>query len=260
MPDGRPRNPRELKQEFEVGTIHLAEEEACALLQSAEIAKGYRTPWGSNYTFFVWIDDGSGKYLRAIYKPRDGERPLHDFPSGSLYKRELATFILSRGLGWPNVPLTLIREGPYGVGSVQLYIECDAEITYFDMIHKHSEELLKFAVFDMIINNADRKATHCLLDKEGHLWSIDHGLTFHHIFKLRTIMLEFWGKTIPEVLLSDMEALQVTLESSNELVDKMAELITAPEMASLLSRLETMRRNPVLPTLDPYYNVPWPWV
>ena len=103
--------------EADATPINLSEEEALPLLQSGEVIGGHRMPQGSNYTFLVAIDAGPGKYLRAIYKPRDGERPLYDFPIGSLYKREYAAFLLSQIQGWPRVPLTLIREGPYGIGS-----------------------------------------------------------------------------------------------------------------------------------------------
>ena len=238
--------------------VELSEEEACPLLQSGEIISGYRMPWGSNYTFMVRIDAGPGKHLRAIYKPRDGERPLYDFPAGTLYKRELATFVLSRDLGWPDVPLTLIREGPYGVGSIQHFIECDPQITYFDMIDEKAEELQKFAIFDLLVNNADRKAGHCLLDKDGRVWSIDHGLTFHPVFKLRTVMMEFWGQPISDDLITDLEALRAKLESPNGLVGQLTGLLSHQEVLALQERLQAILQDCALPALDPYRNVPWP--
>ena len=137
----RRRDPRQPGEDADGTAVELSEEEARPLLQSGEVTGGYRIQWGSNYTFLVRIDAGDGTHLRAVYKPRGGERPLHDFPSHSLYKREYATFVVSRALGWPNVPLTLIREGPYGIGSMQLYVECDPEITYFDLIEEKAEEL-----------------------------------------------------------------------------------------------------------------------
>jgi uncharacterized repeat protein (TIGR03843 family) len=230
------------------------------VLRSGQILGGYRVPWGSNYTFLVHADAGDGKYLRAVYKPRDGERPLHDFPRGSLYKREYATFILSRALGWPNVPLTVIRDGPHGVGSMQLYIDSDPEITYFDLIDERADELRRFAVFDLLVNNADRKAGHCILDRDGRLWSIDHGLTFHPAFKVRTVMFEFWDTPVPEALLDELERLRDSLESEDGPADKLAEVLTPREIDALCERLRLMLANPVLPRLDPYRNVPWPWV
>ena len=230
------------------------------MLQSGEIIGGSRVPWGSNYTFMVWVDASPGKYLRAVYKPRDGERPLYDFPRGSLYKREYATFVLSRALGWPDVPLTLIRDGPYGVGSIQLYIDSDPDVNYFDLIDIKPEELRRFAVFDLVVNNADRKAGHCLLDTKDRLWSIDHGVTFHPMFKLRTVMLEFWGQPIPEQVLSDLESLRSRLESRDGLSVQLAEMLAPQEVQALKGRLQAVLEDPVLPTLDPYRNVPWPWV
>ena len=240
--------------------VELSEEAALPVLRSGQILGGYRVPWGSNYTFLVHADAGDGKYLRAVYKPRDGERPLHDFPRGSLYKREYATFILSRALGWPNVPLTVIRDGPHGVGSMQLYIDSDPEITYFDLIDDRADELRRFAVFDLLVNNADRKAGHCILDRDERLWSIDHGLTFHPAFKVRTVMLEFWDTPIPEALLDELERLRNSLASEDGPADKLAEVLTPREIDALCERLGLMLANPVLPGLDPYRNVPWPWV
>lgn len=218
-------------------------------------------PWGSNYTFFVRIAAGEGQYIRAIYKPRDGERPLYDYPSGTLYQREYATFILSEALGWPNIPHTLIREGPYGIGSMQLYVECDPEITYFNLVEDKAEDFQKFAIFDLVVNNGDRKAGHCLLGEDGRVWSIDHGLTFHTILKLRTVMLEFWGQPIPDHLAKDVESLLEKLETpSDSLTCKLGDLIAPQEIQALISRLEFLLQERKLPNLDPYRDVPWPWV
>ena len=240
--------------------IVRSEEDALPVLQSGEIIGGHRVAWGSNYTFLVHVDAGNDKYLRAVYKPRDGERPLYDFPRGSLYKREYAAFVLSRALGWPNVPLTLLRDGPYGVGSMQLYIDADPDVTYFELIGERAEELRRFAVFDLLVNNADRKAGHCLLSDDGRIWSIDHGLTFHPAFKVRTVMLEFWGEPIPEPLLAELKAFQANLDPGNSLVAELGKVLTGQEVDALRARLGFILDDPVLPQLDPYRNVPWPWV
>ena len=158
------------------------------------------------------------------------------------------------------MPLTLITEGPYGVGSMQLYVNHNPEITYFDLVDSMPEELLQFAVFDLLTNNADRKAGHCLLGEDGRVWSIDHGLTFHPIFKLRTVMLEFWGKPIPEGMLDDLETLLIRLESAEGLASELSGLLTAKELKALRKRLQIMLQHPVLPVLDTYRSVPWPWV
>lgn len=260
MTSRRRRNRRAALEEPEGTPIDLSEDEARPLLQSGEIIGGHRMPWGSNYTFLVRIDAGDGKYLRAIYKPRDGERPLHDFPQGTLYKREYAAFVLARELGWPDVPLTLIREGPYGIGSVQLYVDCDPEVVYFHIVDDKVEELKRFAVFDFIVNNADRKAGHCLLDKDGRVWSIDHGLTFHPVFKLRTVMLEYWGQPIEDGLVADMRRLLSTLDSGEGCIPQLRETLSDQEIDALKTRLQLALQDPVLPQLDSYRNVPWPWV
>ena len=259
---GTPKRPqtRQPVQNTDATLVQLSEEESLPILQSGEIIGGHRLPRGSNYAFLVALDAGAGRYIRAIYKPRDGERPLYDFPRGTLYKREYATFVLSRSLGWPDVPTTLIRDGPYGVGSMQLYVEYDPRVTYFDLIEDEAEKVQRFAVFDMLVNNADRKAGHCLLDEDGRIWSIDHGLTFHPVFKVRTVMLEFWGQPIPEPLLVDLKALVTKLKSPDGLAKNLAEALTPTEIQALTNRLHDMLENPVLPALDPYHDIPWPWV
>ncbi len=238
--------------------ITLPEDEARPVLESGEIIGGGRIPWGSNYTFLVHVDAGPGRYLRAIYKPRDGERPLADFPHGSLYLREYGSYLLSRLLGWPDIPLTLVRDGPYGPGAAQLYVESDPNVTYFDLIAARADSLMPFAVFDIVANNADRKAGHCLLGPDGTIWSVDHGLTLHHAFKVRTVMLEFWGKPVPPALIADLESLVGRLEVPAGEAAALSELLAEEERDALLRRIEYLTENPVLPRLDPRWNVPWP--
>ena len=244
----------------DAGPAVLTQEEALPILEGAEVVGGQRIPWSSNGTFLVHLGAGEGTYLRAVYKPRDGERPLHDFPLGSLYKREYAAYLLASSLGWPQIPRTVIREGPYGVGSMQLFIESDPNITYFDLIVDNADELLRFAVFDLLANNADRKAGHCLLGSDRTIWSVDHGLTFHPVFKLRTVMLEFWGERVPSPLLDDLGRLAKVLESKAGVAAELAEMLSEGEMGALQGRIDAMLAEPVLPTLDPRRNVPWPLV
>ena len=238
------------------------EDAALPLLESGEVVGGHRMPWGSNYTFLVWIDAGPKRYFRAIYKPRDGERPLWDFPVGTLYRRERAAFLLSRLLGWPNIPLTLVRDGPYGVGMFQRYVESDPDETYFDMVRRGEthEDLLKIMVFDLIANNADRKAGHCLADADGRVWSIDHGLTFHPSFKLRTVMTEFWGIDIPNELTRDLANLHRALDGDSPPATDLRAQLRGAELKALKKRIRFLLRTPAVPNLDPNYNVPWPFV
>ena len=216
-------------------------------------------PWGSNYTFLLWLSASKDQStcIRAIYKPRDGEKPLHDFPRGTLYRREYAAYLLSLELGWPDIPVTVIREGPYGIGTMQLYIDSDPRITYFDMREHLKEKLFKLAVFDLLTNNADRKASHCILDDKDTIWSIDHGLTFHSDFKLRTVMLEYCNVVINKELLKDLMQLRHKL-TSRRVNNLLSPLISKEEITSLGYRLDHMLNDPKLPILDPYQNVPWP--
>ena len=146
--------------------VHPAAGDAAKLLESGEILGGGRIAWGSNHAFLVHVRAGPDEYIRAVYKPRDGERPLYDFPRGTLYRRERAAFIVSRALGWPRIPVTVIRDGPLGPGSMQLFVESDPNVTYFELAGERREELHELAVFDLLVNNADRKAGHCLLPEE----------------------------------------------------------------------------------------------
>ncbi len=257
-PRGRSSLPQQDPGQDRTVAEDLTEEDALPVLRDREIIAGQRIPWSSNYTFLVNIDSGPGRHLRAVYKPRDGERPLYDFPDGTLYKREYAAYLLSRSLGWPDVPLTLVRDGPYGVGTMQLYVECDPRTTYFDLIDDHEDQLRKFAVFDLLANNADRKGGHCLLGADGSIWSIDHGLTFHPHFKVRTVMLEFWGARIPHVLVADLEALAGRLGTNGSLAAGLSELLTEEEFGTLRGRIKAILADPVIPQMDPRRNVPWP--
>ena len=240
--------------------VHPGDENAAELLETGEIIGGRQIAWSSNHAFLVHLRAGPDEYIRAVYKPRDGERPLYDFPRGTLYKRERAAFIVSRALGWPRVPVTVIREGPLGLGSMQLFVEFDPNVTYFELAGERREELFELAVFDLLVNNADRKAGHCLKDADGAIWSIDHGLTFHSAFKVRTVMLDLWDGPIPQKLQESLQALAPELEGGGGLSEKLSDVLLPEEIASLADRLEAILADPVLPRLDPYRNVPWPLV
>ncbi len=240
--------------------VDLPEEDALSILESGEVVSGQYVPWSSNSTLVVRLDAGPSKRLRAVYKPQRGERPLHDFPTGTLHKREYASYLVSRSLGWPNIPPTVVRDGPYGVGSMQLYIESDPNITYFDLVKDRANDMLPLAVFDLLTNNADRKGGHCILGGDGTVWSIDHGLTFHHVFKLRTVMLEFWGEAIPDPILDDLAALRDRLDSREDPADGLRRLVADQEYDALMNRFEAILREPVIPELHRGRNVPWPLV
>jgi hypothetical protein len=238
---------------------------ARAVLQHGEIVGGAQVQLGSNQTFLVHLDagpapDGEPAVMRAIYKPRDGELPLSDYPDGTLYLREYASYLVAGALGWPNVPLTVIRDGPFGPGSMQRFVSFDPGVTYFNLREDRLDELAPFAAFDLLVNNGDRKGGHFLLDGDDAIWSVDHGLTFHGDFKLRTVMLEFWDEPIPDALVSDLRGLVPELEAGGELAATLSGLISATELDALRARLDAIVASPVHPMLDPYRNVPWPLV
>ena len=225
--------------------------ELCKLLQRGRIVECGLIPWGSNYTFLVSMDVEEPVPLLGIYKPRRGETPLWDFPEGTLYKREYASFLLSEALGWQLVPPTIIRKGPNGIGSVQLFMHHqDEDADYFALRQQHVREVQMMAVFDMIANNTVRKAGHCLRGEDGHVWGIDHGLTFHPHPKLRTVIWDFGGEPIPPALLTDIRRVHTELETRQKLARQLNDLLMSVEMEALIERIQQVRAHPEFPCLQ----------
>ena len=158
----------------------------------------------SNYTFLVTVGDKR----RAIYKPTDGERPLHDFPAG-LHKREVGAYEFSKLVGWHLVPPTVERDGPFGIGSVQAFVDADFTEHYLTLLphDKYRGALQQLCALDYIMNNTDRKSGHCLLGK--HIWAIDNGLCFHSQFKLRTVIWDFAGQPVPASHLESLKGIEL---------------------------------------------------
>lgn len=214
--------------------------------------------WSSNYTFLVSVvhDDVQ---LMAVYKPQKGERPLWDFPDGTLCYREVAAFLTSQELGWELVPPTVLREGSHGVGSMQFYIDHDPEVNYFTFDTEVIPQLMRLATFDCVVNNADRKGGHCLLDSQGHLWGIDHGITFHTSNKLRTVIWDFAGQPIPSALLPDLERLCASLDNVETPYRKeLCQLLSEAEIWALHNRVRHLLRSKRYPQPGPGPNYPWP--
>jgi len=217
-----------------------------------------RLRWSSNYTFLVSVCDAEYQTL-AIYKPQPGERPLWDFPDGTLCYRERAAFIVSEALGWRIVPPTVLCEGARGLGSVQFYIEHNPEITFFNLDDSFTLQLQRIAVFDYLTNNADRKGGHCLLDEQGKVWGIDHGLTFHVAPKLRTVIWEWAGAPVPDDLLQDVAKLQtLCLDAESEAMQVLSTLLSAREIAALLGRVERLLTTRIFPQPGHGPSYPWP--
>ncbi len=221
-------------------------------------------PWSSNYTFLVQICDDEQK-IDAVYKPRRGERPLWDFPQGTLCARERAAFLTSQALGWDLVPATVLREGPHGIGSVQEFIEHDPERHYFTFEGntEYADQLQKIVLLDVIINNADRKGGHILLQERENqpdrLWAIDHGVCFHVEPKLRTVIWEFANETIPPAQLAALKTYQDKLATNeNQMRSQLNDLLSPQEVAALLRRLQTLIDHGVFPQPGPGRHYPWP--
>lgn len=217
-------------------------------------------PGGSNYVFVVRLAEGDEE-IYGIYKPAAGERPLRDFPYGTLHHREWSAYIVADALGWPAVPPTVVREGPHGIGSVQLFIDADFAKHYFNMREDRLDDYTPVAMFDVLVNNADRKGGACLLDADDTIWAVDHGLTFNPMARRRTVMFEFNGTPYPDELLASIEELLTSLDRPDSaLRDKLATALDEHEIDSLLRRARDMIKDRVFPVLDPDWNVPWPMI
>ena len=243
-------------------------EEAAGLLATRELIVEGRLPWSSNLTFLVSLegtdngqddgqDDGRG-LVQAVYKPHQGEQSLWDFPDG-LYRREVAAYRLSEALGWGLVPPTVVREdAPFGAGSVQLFIDSDYERHYFTLFEDggREAELLAFCAFDVVANNADRKSGHVLVAADERLWVIDHGLCFHVLNKLRTVIWDFAGEELPTRIINDLDRL-VAQGPPGEL----SELLSEREAEAMVDRAARLVAAGALPEPEgdrpPY---PWPLV
>lgn len=206
---------------------------------------------------FLCEVDGGGAGIRAVYKPRRGERLLWDFPSG-LDHREVAAYELSEALGWGLVPPTVLRsDGPLGPGSMQLFVPADFEQHYFTLYEDpaHHEALRRICAFDLVGNNTDRKSGHCLLGLDGRIWAIDNGLMFHHEPKLRTVIWEFGGEPIPPGLADDLCRLL-----RDGLPEPLARLLDAFERDALLARAERLVACGTFPIDETGRRYPWPLV
>jgi uncharacterized repeat protein (TIGR03843 family) len=217
---------------------------------------------GSNYTFLAKLNFESVKMV-TVYKPVGGEQPLWDFPAGSLAKREVAAYQVSELLGWELVPPTIFRrKAPLGAGSLQYYIDHNPEDHYFNFSDHDKQRLRPIVVFDLIINNADRKGSHILKDPNGHLWLIDHGVCFHVEDKLRTVIWDFMGEPIPGDLCEDIRQMRQKLGrasvESDGILAQLQEYISPAELRALAKRADDLITTGYFPEPDPYRR-PFPW-
>jgi hypothetical protein len=236
----------------------VSDQRARAFLAEGELEVLGRIPWASNATLLARVRHRELEGL-AVYKPVRGERPLWDFPSGTLYRREVAAYLVSEQLGWRLVPPTLVRDGPLGVGSLQLYVDADAEVTAFELLAAGNAVLPRIAAFDVVTNNADRKAGHCLLGEDEHVWAIDHGLCFHVEPKLRTVLWDLAGHRLAAADVADLEALAAEAAGGG-LGGRLDGLLDADEVAALGERALALARVGTLPAPGSGRAYPWPLV
>jgi len=219
--------------------------------------------FGSNYTFLCEVrSPDADTPLQAVYKPAQGEQPLWDFEPGSLAGREVAAYVVSQALEWTFVPPTVLRmDGPYGEGSLQAFRDLDLAQNYFALRETARDDLRRVAAFDILVNNADRKAGHVVRDRDANLWLIDHGLCFHIEHKLRTVIWDFAGDVIPEALVASVGRFAARLRDDAALRRTLGVLISDEEIAALLRRAQSIVERPVFPSPGPGRSVPWPiWV
>lgn len=230
------------------------------LLSAGELSVVGLIPWSSNYTFLAKVSAGENA-AQVVYKPDRGEQPLWDFPRGSLSKREAAAYVVSRALGWELVPPTVLRTGPHGWGSVQLFVDIDQNAHFFtfraDPAYRRSLQAL--CLFDIVTNNADRKGGHCLAAGDGCIVAIDQGLCFHVEDKLRTVIWDFAGEPLPEDLRADLRGLGAALaETDGPVRAALAPLLDRGEIARLSRRTAALLEAVSFP-FPPEDRRPYPW-
>ncbi len=225
-----------------------------ALLTNGNLTVTGRLVDASNATLYAEVTNGE-ESMTCIYKPIAGERPLWDFPEGALAHREYAAYILSDRLGFNLVPLTILRDGPYGFGMVQEWIEIDESVDLSLYFSSNDPDLRSMAIFDAIINNTDRKIGHLLPTDSGHLYGCDHGVTFHAQDKLRTVLWQWSGDPLTDNELTMLRQALAELHSNIDL----SEYLTQAERDALLMRVQRLITTAVMPVPNPDWPaVPWP--
>lgn len=233
-------------------------EKAINILTNGVMRVEGRLAWGSNYTLLARACHADEE-VAVVYKPQRGERPLWDFPTGTLCYRECAAFVVASACNWELVPPTVLRDGPYGKGSVQLFIEHDPEEHYFTFQGQESfdTQLQQIVLLDWMINNADRKGGHVLLDSDDKLWAIDHGVCFHPEYKLRSVIWDFAGQPISAELLGNLAQFEANLTES-PIADQLTTLLSSDEVGALHRRTSFLLQSHIFPEPGPGRHYPWP--
>jgi uncharacterized repeat protein (TIGR03843 family) len=224
-------------------------------LMNGELRISGRLVDASNATLFgtsTWKDTS----LDIIYKPIAGERPLWDFAEGNLASRELAAYLLSELAGWQVVPTTVLRDGPFGEGMVQEWIEIDEEIDLAEFYRTQDPRLRTLALFDAVINNTDRKIGHLLLDKKGNLFGCDHGVTFHQEDKLRTVLWQWATTDFTDFEKEQLRKLAILISKKRDLFEN---LLSSAEIHALSNRISRLLESGVFPSpSEDWPAIPWP--
>jgi hypothetical protein len=231
------------------------------LLREGRIKTRGLMPDCSNYTYLADVRGPDGAETLGVYKPAQGETPLDDFPDGTLGKREVAAYLVSAALDWQVVPRTVYRaQGPMGPGSLQQFVVADVSEHYFTLMPARAGDFRTMAALDVIVNNADRKSGHCLLDGDGHIWGVDNGLTFHPLPKLRTVIWEFAREEVPGELRRDAQRLAEELIAGEQWVKHLQRLISAAEIRALAQRARRLADEGRYPEPSSRWAYPWPLI
>ncbi len=236
------------------------DEPAARLLREGVLTLAGLLSWSSNYTFLGQVTGGED-VAPVVYKPIRGERPLWDFPRGTLAKREVAAYVVSAALGWNLAPPSVLRDGPHGRGSVQLFVDVDQDAHFFTFHENptYRRALQALALFDVVANNADRKGGHCLAAGTGRVVAIDHGLCFSAEPKLRTVIWDFAGDPIPPDLAADLRRLEAGLaDFAGLIVTQLRSLLAPAEIAAAQARLADLLIAGRFPA-PPEDRRPYPW-
>ncbi len=234
----------------------LGLEEAMALIGRGELELVGRL-WASTNNAMLCVARADGLEAACIYKPVMGERPLGDFPDATLARREVAAFAVSRASGWDLVPPTVLREGPFGEGMVQLWVRADPDADPVALVVEEDPRLRPMAVFDAAVNNTDRKAGHLIPVPGGHVYGVDHGVTFSPVPKLRTVLWAWRGQPFLEVETAVLRGLRAGLDAS--LGDELRGLLDRIEVAATARRIDALLEGGVFPYPDPRRPaLPWP--
>jgi len=225
------------------------------LLQGEIVVTG-RLIDASNATLLAECTFETAK-VRCIYKPIAGERPLWDFPDGNLAQREYAAYLISKHANLNLVPFTILRDGPFGVGMVQQWIDIDESVDLATFFSTDDSQLRKMALFDAIVNNTDRKIGHLLPQSDGKLFGCDHGVTFHHEYKLRTVLWQWAGDSLTQNEEQILKDLSQKLKDTK--IENLSSLITNHEYQALISRVDDLLETGTFPMPShDWPAIPWP--